>query len=179
MKVIFLGIQGSGKSTQAKLFAEKFNLPYIEMGQLLRDHATNHDPQAQDIKKALDAGVLVTDEITNRTLNKKLNEYQEGYVLDGYPRNQAQLANTQNDIDQVYYVKITDDEAVTRLLKRGREDDTPDLLKKRMELYHQETEPIIEFYRQKGILEEVDGQRPIEVVNRDILSRVKNNHVEK
>src|SRR4030042_4126210 len=93
MKIIFLGSQGSGKSTQAKMLAEKLNLPWIEMGQLLRDTSSQNDPRAFEIKKALDIGNLAPDKLVIEALRDRLSrpDCKNGYVLDGFPRNYAQL----------------------------------------------------------------------------------------
>ena len=175
MKIIFLGGQGSGKSTQAKLLAEKLNLPRVEMGQVLRDKAQENDQTSQFIKKALDSGSLVPDTIAIETLKGILRgkEYENGYVLDGYPRNAAQMEGLENDIDNVFYIKVSDEEAISRLTLRAREDDTNEALTRRLEIYHQETEPLLSKFKNVGILDEVDGERSIEEIHEDILKRTK------
>ena len=174
MKIIFLGPQGSGKSTPAKMLAEKLNVPYIEMGQLLRDKKEGTDEDAKQIRDAMETGVLVTNEITMHVLDQRLKEQdtQNGFVLDGYPRNQEQMASVPEDIDQVLYVKVPDEEAVERLLKRQRADDTPDVIRKRLDVYHQETEPLLEDFSKKGILLEIDGMPTIEQIHEDISKKL-------
>ena len=110
MKIIFLGSQGSGKSTQAQLVAKKLNLPCIEMGRLFRDRAKDKDPKVQEIKRALEGGELVPDEIAVKSLRERLlkPDCANCYVLDGYPRNYAQLEGLQSDIDKVFYIKVSD-----------------------------------------------------------------------
>src|SRR3990167_11186800 len=173
MKIIFLGIQGSGKSTQAKIAAEKLSLPYIETSQLLREKSKGEDEDAKRITEALDKGNLVPNEITIRTLKERLEkpDCRQGYILDGYPRNEEQFQNLDSDIDKVFYVAVSDEEAIRRLSKRGRHDDTGQALKRRMELYHKETEPMLDKFRNEGILEEVDGERSIEEIAKDIESK--------
>lgn len=174
MKVIFLGSQGSGKSTQAKLLAGVLNLPYVEMGQLLRDRANQNDDVAQKIKSALDKGNLVTDEITISILQEKIAqlEFQNGYILDGYPRNYVQLEASDEDIDKVFYIKISDGEAIKRLSLRKREDDTKYVLAKRLTIYHQQIEPLLADFRKRRVLEEIDGERSIEETHRDVLKKI-------
>lgn len=174
MKVIFLGSQGSGKSTQAKLLAQKLSLPYIEMGQVFRDRADNLDDLAAKIKKALASGNLVDDEVATTTLKDELKkpQFQNGYILDGYPRNSVQLAALEPDIDKVFYIKVSDEKAVERLLLRRREDDTRKALQKRLEIYHNQTEPLLAIFKQKGNLEEINGQNSIEEIHREIFKKI-------
>jgi len=170
MKIIFLGSQGSGKSTQAQFVAKKLNLSCIEMGQLFRDKAKDKDSQAHEIKRALDVGELVPDEIAIKTLHDRLlkADCAKGYVLDGYPRNYAQLEGLEKDINKVFNIKLSDHEGIKRSIERARTDDNLQVLTRRLELYHQKTEPLLAYFRQKGILEEIDGNRSIEEVARDI-----------
>lgn len=175
MKLIFLGGQGSGKSTQAKMLVEKLDLPLVEMGQLLRNRTAEDNQEAKQIRSALKIGILVKDEIVISTLKARIekSDCRSGYILDGYPRNNAQLKGLPSGVDKVYYINISDDEAVKRLTKRGRSDDTKEAIAKRLEIYHQQTEPLLDVFRQRGILDEVDGERTIEEVHKDILERVE------
>lgn len=168
--MIFLGPQGSGKSTQAKLLAHNLDLVYLEMGQLLRDRAAQSDKLANELKQTLDAGHLVDNQITINILKNRIgNLNTNGYVLDGFPRNQAQYDALDKDIDIVFYVKVSDKEAIKRLTQRGRSDDTPRALKKRLGIYHDQTEPLLEKFKNRGILRQINGERPIEQINKDIL----------
>ncbi len=174
MNIIFLGPQGSGKSTQAKMLANALSLPYIEMGQIFRDKAANEKSQiAQQIKKALDSGELVSDDIAVETLRQKLAEpaFTSGFILDGYPRNQAQLEGLNKEIDKVFYINVSDNEAIKRLSLRARVDDTQELLARRLSIYHERTEPLLSLFRQKNILEEIDGERSIEEIHKDVLEK--------
>lgn len=175
MKLIFLGPQGSGKSTQAKIVAQMINIPQIEMGQILRDKAKESSKEGNLIAQSLSKGELVPNEITIKVLKERLseNDCQRGYTLDGYPRNAQQYAALDEDIDKVFYVYVNDDESIKRLAKRLRHDDTPQLLARRLEIYHEQTEPLLRAFRTKGILEEVDGERTIEEISKDIEERLK------
>lgn len=174
MKIIFLGGQGSGKSTQAKMLAEKLKRAYTDMGQTLRDRARVNDDLGKQIKKTLDQGHLVENKVTIKLLKEQLikKEYRKGYILDGYPRNSVQLEALDKDIDKVFYIKVADNVAIKRLTLRGRCDDTKEALEKRLEIYHRETEPLLSKFGKLGILEEVDGERSIEEIHKDVLARV-------
>ena len=172
MKLIFLGSQGSGKSTQASTLSQKLVLPYIEMGQLMRDKAQ----EAGEVREALEKGDLVPDNIAVVTLKERLakSDCKNGYILDGYPRNYAQLEGIESDIDKVFFIKVSDQEGIKRLIDRARHDDTLETITRRLELYHQQTEPLLLYFKQKGILEEIDGQRNIDEVHQDIINRLQN-----
>jgi len=181
MKIIFLGSQGSGKSTQAKLAAQKLELPVIEMGQLFRDRASDKDSESFEIQKALEVGTLVPDTIAIKTLRSRISKPDcvNGYVLDGYPRNYAQLEGLEEDIDKVFYIKASDQEGIKRLIARARHDDNLSTVTKRLEIYHRMTEPLLAYFRQRGILEEVDGDRKIEEVEKNIERRLTNGKVKR
>lgn len=173
-KIIILGSQGSGKSTQAKLLAEKIGVPYIEMGQLLRDRMQNNNPEAGEIREAIKVGNLVPEKIVIRTLQARIksSDCQNGFVLDGFPRNYAQLEGLPKGIDKVFFIKISDQEAIRRLIDRARYDDNLNVIQRRLALYHRQTEPLLAYFRQEGILEEVDGHATIEEIQEDIVKRL-------
>ena len=175
MKIIFLGSQGSGKSTQARLAAEYLGAPHIEMGQLFRDKAKQNDQVAMAIKEALDLGNLVPDDVANTTLKERLSkpDCATSYVLDGFPRNYAQVEGLPQDIDKVFYIKVSDNEGIKRLLERARHDDNLDSITRRLELYHKETEPLLSYFKQKGILVEINGERSIEAIHDDIVKELE------
>lgn len=174
MKIIFLGCQGSGKSTQAKMLAKKLNVPSVEMGQLLRDKALKNDIEAGLIKEALSIGNLVPDRITIKTLQERIAQVdcQNGYVLDGYPRNYAQLEGLENDIDIVFSIEVPEEEGIERLIQRSRHDDSLDIITRRLAVYHKETEPLLTYFRNKGLLEEIDGQKSVDEVHREVSQRL-------
>ena len=172
MKVIFLGPQGSGKSTQAKRFAEAHNLPYLEMSQLLREKAASQGEDAEEINEAFKTGRLVAPQVVIKTLNEKLQSLEGGYVLDAFPRNKIQLEGFTDTVDHVFYVKVSDTEAINRLMLRKRPDDTEELIAKRLAIYHEQTEPILAELKKGGNLVEIDGERTIEEIAADIEGRV-------
>src|SRR3989338_938955 len=142
MKIIFLGNQGSGKSTQARVVAQKLGLPCIEMGQLLRDKAKDDDREGIEVNQALEVGELVPDVLAIKVFKERVakSDCKNGYVLDGYPRNYAQLEALDLDIDKVFFIQVSDQEGLKRSISRARHDDTLTVLTKRLEVYHKNTE---------------------------------------
>ncbi|MFW6110046.1 MAG: adenylate kinase family protein [Patescibacteria group bacterium] len=172
MNLIFIGPQGSGKSTQAKILAKKKKLPYISTGDIFRNLRTENSDLARRVQEKLRKGEFVSDNDTVQVLREELSKprYQAGFVLDGYPRNRWQAEHAPFDVDKVFYLDVSEQECVRRLRKRGREDDTEQLIRKRLADYHKKTEPILDFYRKEGILEDVDGERSIEAIAEEISS---------
>jgi len=174
MKLILIGIQGSGKSTQGNLLSQALNTPYLSTGHIFREMAKEHTPEGRYIKETINAGFLIPDEKTLQIVKEYLgrSEYKNGYILDGFPRTNHQAEVFDHDITKVIYLKVSDKEALWRLAGRddNREDETLKAIKKRIELFHKFTEPVIDYYRQKGILFEIDGEKTIEEINKEILT---------
>ncbi len=184
MKIILIGAAGSGKGTQAKLIAEKYNLTHISMGDLLREAAKEDTEQGRQMKEILKTGQLFTKELTLNLIKKKVNNNFENMVFDGYPRSleQAEALDEVCEPDLVIIIDLPDDVAVERLSNRRqckacgaittnehekcpncegelyqRNDDQPEAIKKRLELFHEETEPLKEYYKPRDMVYEVDG----------------------
>lgn len=176
MKIIFLGPQGSGKSTQAKSLAEFLGVPYIEMSQLLRIKMDGTDSDAIAINKAMQEGTLVPDQIVTRLLHERLEDLdcKNGYILDGFPRSKEQLEGLPLGIDKVFYITLTDEQSIERLLKRGRADDSEQIIRRRLDIYHDLTEPVLLYFNEKGILTEINGEPSIEEISQEIKSIIKN-----
>lgn len=178
MKIIIIGIQGSGKSTQGNLLSEKLKSPYLSTGHIFRDLAKEKTPIGRYIKETINAGFLLPDSKTLIIVTEYLQrpEYQNGYIIDGFPRTVGQAKEFSHDIDKVIYLKVSDKEALWRLSYRNgevRDDETLPAVRKRIELFHEVTEPVLDFYREKGILVEINGERPVEEVNKEILEKLK------
>ncbi|RJQ38727.1 adenylate kinase [Candidatus Microgenomates bacterium] len=181
MKIILIGIQGAGKSTQGSLLSEKFKVPYLSTGHIFRILAREHTKLGRYIKEVMNAGYLIPDRKTLSIVSEYLRrkEYEKGYILDGFPRTILQAKKFENGVDNVIYLHVSDKEALWRLAYRngeGREDETLPAIKKRIDLFHKFTEPVLDFYRKKGVLVEVNGENPVEDVFKEILKKIKTNH---
>lgn len=175
MKIILIGIQGAGKSTQGNLLSNQLDLPYLSTGHIFREIAKEKTKLGRYLKETMSAGFLIPDDKTMEIVTQYLtkSEYRKGYILDGFPRTIVQARHFKAHIDKVIYLKVPDKEALWRLAYRnniGRDDETLPALKKRMELFHKLTMPVISYYRKQGKLTVVDGINSIEQVNREILN---------
>ncbi len=171
-----MGIQGSGKSTQGNLLASKLGLPYLSSGHIFRDMTQEKTPLGRYMKETLNAGYLIPDEKTIPIIEEYLSkpEYTKGYILDGFPRTVPQAEVFTNGVDKVFYLKVSDKEALWRLSDRSdegvREDNTLQAIRKRIKLFHDLTEPVLDYYRHKDRLIEIDGERSVEEVHAAIMA---------
>lgn len=176
MKLVLIGIQGAGKSTQGNLLSKKLDIQYLSSGHIFREMAKEKTPLGRYIKETMNAGALISNEKTMEIIEEYLAkpEYDKGYILDGFPRTVPQAETFKNGLERVIYLKVSDKEALWRISGRvsDREDETLMAIRKRIASFHEFTEPVIEYYRSKGILEEVDGERDIQVIFNDILERL-------
>lgn len=181
MKIILIGIPGSGKSTQGNLLAAKLQIPYLSTGHIFRELAKEKTKLGHQIKVVMNAGLLISDAKTLKIVSDYLNrpEYEKGYILDGFPRTLVQAKAFKNGADKVIYLHVSDKEILWRLAYRnseGREDDTLLAIRKRIEVFHKFTEPVLEYYRKKEQLIEVDGEKPIEEIHKAIVKQIAKNH---
>jgi len=178
MKILFVGPQGSGKSTQAKLLADYLKVPYISTGDIFRQLREAGSEEGKRIREIYDLGKLIDDPTTVEIVKKRLSESDcvDGFILDGYPRNIEQVKLYDPGFDKVIYLKISDEEALKRLLARGRVDDTRELIAERLRIYHQLTDPILDYYQQKGSLITIEGLGTIDDIQnqlREVVSGQK------
>lgn len=179
MKIILIGIQGSGKSTQGNLLSKELGVPYLSTGHIFRQMAKERTTLGRQIKVVMNAGLLISDNKTIKIVNEYLarSEYEKGYILDGFPRTLVQAKAFKNGIDKVVYLKISDKEALWRISGRSeevREDETLMAIRKRIDSFHKFTEPVLDYYKDKGVLIEVDGEQDIEKIKNEILKSLKN-----
>ena len=178
MRLLIMGPPGAGKGTQAQRVSEHYGIPAISTGDIFRAMKTSDTPLARQLRAIMDSGDYVSDEITNAIVAERLTQMDcaGGFLLDGYPRTLQQvealddfLATTGESLDAVISLQADVDEVVDRLLKRaeieGRADDTADTIRRRQLIFAQETEPLLEVYRSRGLLVEVDGLGAIEEVS--------------
>ncbi len=177
MRIIIIGIQGAGKSTQGNLLSEKLGIPYLSTGHIFREMAKEKTPVGRYIKEVMNAGYLIPDDKTLEIVSEYLSrpEYKSGYIIDGFPRTIGQAKDFKAEIDNVIYLKVSDREALWRLSLRNdsaREDETIAAIRKRIDLFHKFTEPVLDYYRKRTLLIEIDGEQSIEDINREILKKI-------
>jgi adenylate kinase len=183
MFIVLLGAPGSGKGTQSKRLVERFGLPHLSTGDLLREASRQSTARAREIAAYIDAGRLVSDEMILQLVEERLGgpDYRRGCLLDGVPRTVAQatmlaeLFQRRNWVlDHVVALEAPQAELVDRLLARarieGRADDTPQTISRRMDVYERETAPLLEFYRQRGLLRSISAVGTPEQVFERILA---------
>jgi adenylate kinase len=186
MRIIMMGPPGAGKGTQAAVVADHFSIPAISTGDIFRTNVTEGTELGIKAKEYMDAGEYVPDEVTNLMVRARIDEpdAQPGFLLDGYPRTVAQVEelegmveHTGHKIDAAVVLTVDSEEVVQRLLQRaqtdGRADDTEDVIRRRQEVYAEQTEPLIEVYRDRGVLVEVDGMGEVDVVTERIFKALQ------
>lgn len=179
MNIILCGPQGSGKGTQAQSLVEKFGFFYFESGAYLRKIAESNE----ELRSMLDSGILVPDIEMTSYLTAYFDEQSlyDDIIFDGFPRTPEQykflkvwLTAKQVKIDLAIVLEIGESESIKRLMLRKREDDTPDAIKKRLELYHKRTELLINEIEKDTKVVRVNGERSVEDIQNDLIKIVEN-----
>ena len=182
-RLLLIGPPGAGKGTQAVKLAETFNIPAISTGDIFRENVKNETELGKQAKAFMDRGEYVPDSLTNALVRDRLtwDDAKNGFLLDGYPRTEDQV----NELDQilkdagqslnaVVLITADTDEVVRRLLNRaqeqGRADDTEDVIRRRLEVYAEQTAPLINIYSHRNLVAEVDGLGAVDEVTGRILS---------
>jgi adenylate kinase len=186
MRIILMGPPGAGKGTQATGIAEHYGIPAISTGDIFRANVSNNTELGRKAKEYMDAGEYVPDEVTNLMVRHRIDEpdAEPGFLLDGYPRTLAQveeldgmIEHTGHKLDAVVVLTVDPEELVQRLLQRaetdGRSDDTEDVIRRRQELYAEQTEPLIEVYRERRLCVEVDGMGEVDEVTERVFKALQ------
>lgn len=167
MRIVLVGPPGAGKGTQAVLLSEKLGVPHISTGDLFRANISENTELGQTAKRYIDAGELVPASVTNDMVKARIAEADaaEGFLLDGYPRSVEQadalkdmLVEMGTDIDAVLEFVVDEETVVQRMLARGRADDTEDVIRNRMKVYREETEPLLDYYAGKLVTVDAVGE---------------------
>ncbi len=174
MKLVLIGIPGAGKSTQGNLLSHQLKIPYLSTGHIFREIAKEKTKLGHYVKEVLHSGLLIPDDKTIDIVDSYLSrsEYASGYILDGFPRTVHQAHEFSNNVDKVIYLEIPDKEALWRLAYRNdktRDDNTIEAIRKRIEIFHKFTDPVINYYQSENKLTVLDGTQDIHDVNEEIL----------
>jgi adenylate kinase len=186
LNLLVLGPQGAGKGTQAKRISAEYEIPHVATGDMFRAEVAADSKLGREVGAIMARGDLVPDETTIAIIEKRLSEpdASEGFVLDGFPRNLAQaqaldtmLGNIGRVLDAILFFAVSDEIGMERALSRaaleGRADDTREVIARRLEIYHRETEPIVEHYRTTGKLVPLHADRSIEQVWSEISNALQ------
>ena len=186
MRLLIMGPPGAGKGTQAVVVASALGVPHISTGDIFRANVSAGTPLGEEAQRYMDAGEYVPDSITNAMVRDRIShdDCNPGFLLDGYPRTLEQVNELDmmleadgRRLDRVVELTVDTDEVVGRLLKRaqdqGRADDTAEVIRRRLEVYFEQTAPLIAVYRERGILVEIDGMGDMAAVSERILSTIR------
>lgn len=185
-RLLIVGPQGSGKGTQGVRIAEVFGIPAISTGDVFRGAVAAGTPLGEQVKAIIEAGDLVSDELTSAVVRERLSQpdAEAGFLLDGYPRNVAQVMHLDEflegrgeEIDAVIELAVPRDESIARLSLRaaeqGRSDDTEEGIANRLAIYERETAPILEVYRSRGVVEPIDGVGTLDEITDRIVAALE------
>ena len=183
MRIVLLGAPGSGKGTQAALMADRLSIPHISTGMLLRNAAKRGTELGLRAKALTDRGELVPDDLMADMIEERLSrpDVADGFILDGYPRNLSQaksldamLEHLGQPAEEAIQIDVDPEQIIKRLAGRAtkehRTDDTGEVVRNRMRVYHEQTSPVIDYYEGRGLLTHVLGDGPVDVVLERILS---------
>lgn len=182
MRLVLIGIQGAGKSTQGNFLSEKYDIPYLSSGHIFREMAKEKTKLGRWLKETMNAGALIPDETTLEIILTYLEkpEYARGYILDGFPRTVAQAEAFNGGVDAVVFLDVSDKEALWRIAGRvsDREDETVHAIRKRIELFHEVTEPVIQYYDKQRKVVKVDGEQSMDDVFKAIVKIIEKKGIE-
>jgi adenylate kinase len=179
-RLIFLGPPGAGKGTQAAVLSELGGVPHISTGDILRAAVKDQTELGKKAESFMNAGELVPDSLILDLIRERLGQEDvgTGWILDGFPRNVSQaefldtlLAELEQPCEHVLNLDVPDEEIVSRLLARGRQDDSEEVIRHRLTVYREQTAPLIDFYSKREQLVSIDGNQPMEIVT-DVLKQI-------
>ena len=177
--LLFLGPPGAGKGTQASLISESNNYLHLSTGELLRNEVDNNTTLGIQVKEIMNSGKLVDDELVLEIVKQNLVLCKQGWILDGYPRNISQadsltkvLDELNQSLEKVFYLNLDEEILVKRLINRGRTDDNEKIIRTRLDIYKNTTQPLIEYYKNLNILEYIDGNRDLKSISDDIKQKM-------
>ncbi|WP_169580758.1 MULTISPECIES: adenylate kinase [Microbacterium] len=185
-RLLIVGPQGSGKGTQGVRIAEAFGIPAVSTGDVFRAAVADGSDLGAQVKSVIEAGDLVSDELTSAVVRDRLSQAdaEEGFLLDGYPRNVSQVAHLDEflegrgeTLDAVIELSVPREESIARIALRakeqGRTDDTEDVIANRLAIYERETAPILGVYGARGIVVQVDGVGSLDEITARVLSALE------
>jgi len=173
MRIVFIGPPGAGKGTQAERLVGAYRIAHLSTGDMLRAAREAGTEIGREADRYMSAGQLVPDETILAIVAQRLTEpdCRGGYLLDGFPRTLAQaealdrmLEEAATPLDMVLELRVPEEELFERLAGRGRADDNPEVIRQRLVAYREQTEPLLDYYRQRGLLQTIDGQGTVEEV---------------
>lgn len=177
MKIVLIGIQGAGKSTQGKLLSKKLGVPYLSSGHIFRQMAKSQTKLGRWLKETMNVGALVPDNKTIEIVMEYLKkpEYKTGFIIDGFPRTIAQVKAFTDGTEKIIFIDVSDREALWRISGRmsEREDETLQAIRERIKLFHKLTEKVLAFYKGKNQLVLVNGEQAIDQVYAEIIEKLK------
>ena len=176
-KIIMIGGPGAGKSTYSEIITKKLNIPHIYTGDMMRQLAKQDTPDGRRVKDLLSKGQFAPLSIVINAVKERVSkpDAQKGYVFDGFPRNVEQAQRMEKEgieYDHVINLVVSEEEVIKRLTARGREDDKPEIIKKRLAVYEKETRPLLDYFKNEIINIKAEGSTPEAIAN-EIIKKVK------
>ncbi len=180
MRLLFIGPPGAGKGTQAALVAARLGIPHMSTGEMFRSHVNRDTDLGREVKRIMEEGAYVPDEITVDMLRERLDEPDAGagFILDGFPRTAPQVTALDDligidGLDQVVLFVVDEDVLTERMLTRARADDTEEAIRTRFKVYLEQTAPLVELYEGRGLVVRVDGLGTVDEVTNRVMEAIR------